>query len=272
MSQTADTSFDQLFQPNQVSDPAPAPAAAPVATNPDAPFLKAGSTVYKTAEDAAKGIEEKDRVITTLRSQFQERFGVDPLKDPLPPVARPDSKVPADYLNNPDKYFQDIVEAARSGDPARYRDTQAQFIGQLVAPYVQTIGQYAKTYATTEVAKEFPDFPSIQASEAWKAALDRVPTLKQAISVAESDPRGASQLKDLYSVAYLATRGLKSGESAKIAPQTQTASTPPVGSQALPAPQTSGAPSGLDMGSKASRQAFIAAFEAAGKDRVPGIL
>src|SRR6266700_977986 len=78
----ADFNFDDLF-PNPEVQPAQAqPAtsgtssqAQPQATEAQ-PFLKAGSSVYLTAEEAARGTEHKDALIARYR-EYLDANGID---------------------------------------------------------------------------------------------------------------------------------------------------------------------------------------------------
>src|SRR5579863_9736244 len=112
-----DQDWDSLF-PNPELQPASQPQVANPGINPQqpqtpqAPFLKAGETVYNTAEDAANGVAHKDSVIAKYRN-FLASNGLDPnavLKDDFQPQVRPQvqpqpeptrSNSPYKHYNNP---------------------------------------------------------------------------------------------------------------------------------------------------------------------------
>ncbi len=99
-----DIDLDKLFPNPELALQAPSqpPAAEPAA--PQAPaaeqyFLKtATGTVYKSAEDAIRGTEEKDRVIQQLREKIAQSEGQDPLKKSQQAAQPP---VEADYRQSP---------------------------------------------------------------------------------------------------------------------------------------------------------------------------
>src|SRR5438105_3686875 len=90
---TGDLTLDQLFPPDSpVGDLTQAPPTTQPATTPAAPAAPAASapppenfiststgTVYKTRDEAVKGLEHKDQLIEKLRKDHIEKFGVDPI-------------------------------------------------------------------------------------------------------------------------------------------------------------------------------------------------
>src|SRR5690348_16003975 len=87
-------------QPATATPPATPPAAQPPVTPPPTPeFLKTSTgTVYKSADEAIKGIEHKDTLIEQLRQRYILERGIDPITNQ--PV-QPASQAPAPYTQDP---------------------------------------------------------------------------------------------------------------------------------------------------------------------------
>lgn len=221
----AELSFDELFPldgenigapqvPQGTVPSAPPVTPAPVAA-PPAPefFIKAGSTVYKSQEDAVKGIEHKDTLIGRYREYLQTK-GINP--DTLQ-SAQPEPQVPAvdqspyTYLNNGKKLHADLADAMSKGDTNRWEEIlrkhneeQMQATYAPIAPYIT---EMARMRAVREVGTEVPNFGTFVDSDEYKQTLDNLPRLKQAIETAQSNFQMADSLGELYKIAYLATQG-----------------------------------------------------------------
>src|SRR5579862_4254147 len=66
----------------QPSASAPQPTPEPAVAQPpapEAPFLQAGDSVYKTREAAEEGTRQKDALIAQLRQQYALTTGIDPI-------------------------------------------------------------------------------------------------------------------------------------------------------------------------------------------------
>src|SRR5271166_655933 len=127
---TGDDDFDALFQrvgvdgenltnsntvPTElttasVEEPAPqTPEVAPAEPSRFELKTKTG-TVYKTAEDAVKGIETKDRTIEQLRSMIAAVTGEDPLsKAGIKPGTTNAPQKPVSYLQDRRRFAQDLT-------------------------------------------------------------------------------------------------------------------------------------------------------------------
>lgn len=216
----ADMSFDDLF-PSEADTAVVQPAApeTPPAEKPQAPapdfFIKAGRTVYKTQADAEEGISHKDTLIDKYRS-FLATQGVDPdtLQTVPPKPTEPPS--PYTYLGNDKKLYTDLAAAADRRDPEAYARTLRQYNSEVLAsefaPIAPLISEVARQRAIRQVSSEVPEFTNFVASEDYRQTLETLPRLKEAISHAENDFRGADSLGELYKIAYLASQGRRKPE------------------------------------------------------------
>jgi hypothetical protein len=201
-----DDAFDTLFPqtegiiPDQSQAAPPAeqtPAPAPQAQPPDEPFLKAPSgTVYKTRDEAIKGIETKDATIQQLRERIAAREGVDPLTGR--PVAPP-PQAPVNYLQNQDAYFTALHNAVERGDKSAYLQAQVKLVQDILQPYVPVVVGAAKDRALNSVPEPIRKFVG---TPEYQDALRNSPVLQNAIQSAEQNPEWASQLPEFYSLAY----------------------------------------------------------------------
>lgn len=259
-----DLDLDALFgnpevQPTTASaQPEPQPVTPVVA---DEPFLKtATGTVYKTAEEAARGVEHKDSLIAQLRQQLSEATGNDPLKK------TPQAKGPVNYIEERDAYFKDLNEAVEKKDTAKYIDVQRKLILDTIAPLAPTITSLVKTQAANAVETEIKDFRQFQHSDEYVKTLDTLPMLKDAIRVAESSPEAVNQLPELYKMAYLANQGRRLPEIVQSQRNvTPTAVRPTVSSTPVAAPATPSTPQVQPtLDTSAGRKAIIEQQERAG--------
>lgn len=218
----ADISFDELFGVEDGSYPrsqAPDPAtASPAPQADDQFFLKTGSTVYKTLDDAVKGTEHKDAWIARAREyqrennldeNFQPR-GVPNAPAPAAPV-QPETSSQFKYLNNAKGYFEDLSQAASKGDYASYQriqqEAQLEFNSQQFAPVVPLLSEVARNKAIREVSGDIKDFNTFVDSEDYRETLKQNPVLANAIKVCETDFSHTDQLPGLFRLAYLTNQG-----------------------------------------------------------------
>lgn len=210
--------FDDLF-PNPEATPAVVPQTPqgtppPQSAQPSEaqPFLKAGSSVYLTAEEAARGVEHKDALVSRYRA-FLEEKGFDP--NTLTEVQKPqtsDSTSPYKYLGHEDKLFDDLSDAVTRKDKAAYGRIQfaamQEALDVRLAPYQGYMAESARQRAIREVSKEIPDFAAFYGSDNYKAVSDRIPLIRDMEQVGESNPEAAKRLPELYKMSYLIHQGL----------------------------------------------------------------
>ena len=225
-----DATFDSLFpaEPGSVTVAPAQPATAqpgqtpnqPVQTPPAATtlqtqdfFLKGTSSVYKTSEEATKGINEKDALIENLRQRYALTTGIDPVTGQ--PVGQVSQQQQSDYIQNPTRYLEDLYTAAKSGGPEAYRDVQSKFIFDAVKPLQPLLQKVARDQAAQEAGTEIKGMTEFLVSPAYQKALDSNPELKQAVSVGEQDYRFHSRLPGLYKLAYLTAQGMQLPELLK---------------------------------------------------------
>lgn len=222
VNQTIDDLFPNPEAPPQVAAPAPEPA--PVQDAAQQYFLKTSTgTVYNTADDAARGVEEKDRVIAELRSRIKESEGRDPLKR-NPPA--PSSIDPAEA------FFDEMAKAASSGDKKGYIQAFSKVTESVLAPYAPLLNEVAKERAIRLAEQRTAGVRDFYGSDAFRQITERVPVLKTAIEQLESDPRaGQAQLDQILELAKLASDGLRVPELARA--QAQHAPAP---AQSIPRP------------------------------------
>ena len=284
-----DMNFDDLFpstegnvlppttaEPGTTSKPAPAPQEPVAPTPPLTPedfYLKAGETVYKSKEDAERGIQFKDSVIEQLRQRYIFEHGVDPLTNrpvdiPGTYGARPQEgqpQVPANYLQNAQAYFDDLVNAVQQQDHNAYLQAQAKLVFDILEPLAPVISEITKERAVQNVGKEIKDFGDFVGSESYNSVLQEQPALKEAIQLAESNYQMFSQLPGLYKLAYWASQGRRLPELLKAAQQPP--ATPPPPARPLTRPATAAPPvptAAPDIRTPEGRKALIAQLEASG--------
>lgn len=230
----ADNSWDDLFQ--NPENPATPPQAA-TGTNPPQspqavtePFLKAGDSVYNTAEEAARGLEYKDQLVARYRNFLNEQ-GFDPneLKPKETPQAQtPQAQSPFKYLNNGKKYYEDLADAVKRHDEQAYeqitRTYQQEVINSTLAPYAPLLAETGRQRAVRRVASEIPDFEKFLYSQDFKKTVDAIPLYKEMLQIGETDPNASERLHEVYKAVYLTHQGLTRNQGAQ-APVTQA---PPV--------------------------------------------
>lgn len=188
-------------------------------------FLKGNTSVYKTLEEATKGVNEKDAFIEQLRQRYALTTGIDPITGQ--PVGQATQQQQQDYVQNPTKYLEDLYTAAKGGRPEDYRDVQSKFIFDAVKPLQPLLQKVARDQAASEAGAEIKGMNEFLSSPVYHKALDSNPELKQAISVGEQDYRFHSRLPGLYKLAYLTAQGMQLPELLKAqAAQSQTTAQP----------------------------------------------
>jgi hypothetical protein len=194
-------------------------------TQQDQFFLKGDKSVYKTAEDAQRGINEKDAVIEQMRQRYALVTGVDPITGkPVGINGQPQEAV--DYYQQPDQYLDALYSAAKKGGPEAYRDVQAKFLFDALKPLQPVIQKAAKDQAVEILAQEIPNAKPFIGSPHYAKALELNPELKNAISISEQNQQFHSRLPGLYKLAYLTAQGMQLPELLRAqATQTQTPST-----------------------------------------------
>lgn len=201
-----DSSLDDIFIPG---DEGSSNSNTPVVTtpqpdNPAEPFLKTSTgSVYKSADEAVKGIEHKDALILELRQKLSEQNGVDPLRK------RPEVEDPnlTSYIENPKKYFADLNEAAKTNDEGKILAVQQRFIQENLAPYAGILNSAVKSQAVAQVTSTIPKFNEFLGSDDYKTTLENYPLLKRSIEISESNPQQSGDLGQLYRMAYEVSNG-----------------------------------------------------------------
>ena len=237
-----DATFDSLFpaEPSQVPQAAPQPTAKPgqqpPVTSPVTPqndfFLKGDRTVYKTVEDATKGINEKDTLIEQLRQRYALTTGIDPITG-KPVVVNGTPQDAIDYSTQPDKYLDDLYNAAKKGTPEEYKNVQQKFLFDSLKPLAPLMQKVARDQAADALVTEVPGAKGFVGSANFTKAVEANPSLKSAIAVSEGDQRFYHQLPGLYKLAYQVAQGLQLPEilaanaATQIKPTQTTQTTPP---------------------------------------------
>lgn len=249
----ADTSWDDLFQ-NPENPAAVQPQAAPgtppqQAPQASQPFLKAGDSVYNTAEDAARGLEYKDSLVAKYRAFLSEN-GFDPNslnKVQAEPQAQPQTPSQYKYLNNGTKYYQDLAKAANPDrpDPVAYEQIQRQYqqevLQNFLAPYGSLLAETARQRAIRQVSGEIPGFQQFVDSKEFKDTTKAIPLYKEMLDIGENNPEASVRLPEVYKAIYLTYQGLN--RPANPAQPAQTA--PPVTNTPTARPNATMTPSAL---------------------------
>lgn len=191
-----------LPDPNE--PPAPAPAAEPPQAPAAAPqpqyFLQAETgTVYKTAEDAARGIAEKDRMIAQQKTDLeraQQLLAAQGIHLGQQPPQQQNDPAIAEIYN---ALEQDIT-AVQQGQPNPNRffallnqiaDRKAQERAQeMFQPFMPFVEHAATTKAVETAGARFdPNIPAFVRSPAYTKTLEKWPALKTAIRTASMNPQ-----------------------------------------------------------------------------------
>jgi hypothetical protein len=224
-----DADFDSFFsgvgkQGEEVADSNAIPPVEPtteptepVAATPEpskAPEFSlktATGTVYKTPEDAVRGIEQKDQLISQLRSMVSAVTGEDPLrKSGAVPGQQIQQPKPVSYLQDSRRYAEDLTKAAdmgqKTGNWDAYRNVQAQLqfetIQSTVGPYMPVVQNVGRQQAMDEVSRSIPEFRQFYGSSEYQKVLESRPKLAGFIQQAETQPTLQEELKELYMSVY----------------------------------------------------------------------
>jgi hypothetical protein len=260
-----DLSLDDIFgehQPSTTVEPVVPQPTATTTTPPVEPVIKTKTgTVYKSIEDAVSGIEHKDALIAQLREQVKQNTGADPL------VATRRNNAPVSYREDQEKYFSDIADAVSKKDTGAYMRAQEKLIWDTLGPLAPTISALSKANAERVVSNQLPEFKGFLESEQYTQMAQDAPLLADAIRAAESNPAAASQLPELYKVAYLASQGRRIPELI----QSARAEAPPVqprptvhSSQVAPPPTTGTPAPQASLDTREGRKAMIEKMEGQG--------
>ena len=268
----ADTTWEDLFPSEDAPTPPQTTAAPehppqePPQAPPPAPefFIRASKSVYKTPEDAVKGLDEKDSLIDSLRQYAIEKTGYDPVtRQP----ARQEPQAPQSqfqYLGNGKKLFDDLSDAVTRRDPERYEQVLRTYNNEQLAvnfaPVAPLLSEVARQKAIRTSGKDIPSFLD---SPEYKQTLEAMPTLQNAIQSAEADFSFSDRLPELYQLAYLAAQGRR----VQAAPPQPVPQTPPPAARPTTAPSTMTPPApgvNPDMRTSEGRKALIRDAESRG--------
>jgi hypothetical protein len=157
---------------------------------------------YKTADDAIRGIQEKDRVIAELKAKVAQA---------TPPPTTKSAEGPKSYLDNPDQLFDELVAKASSGDKRGYVEAIGQYIreqtSQNLSPYAPMLSEVSHEKASRQLEAELPGSRQWIESGELESSLAQEPLLASAIQNARANPQLAGQLHELYRMAYLSSLG-----------------------------------------------------------------
>lgn len=235
----ADKDWDSLFlNPENPTPPSPQatqgtePQQAPQAVQQ--PFLKAGDTVYNSAEDAVNGTIHKDREIARMRS-FLKDNGVDPntfqrTAQQLQVVQQPQTETKT--------FFDRVSEAATKQDKAGYEAIMDEFFNRRLDPYRGTLAEMNRFKAYQQVSRELPGFKEYYDNGGYQETLEKNPLFKDMNNLGESDPNAAGRLHELYRSAYFYHKGTSPApiQNAPIATTPTVASRPTLSSSSLTPP------------------------------------
>jgi hypothetical protein len=235
----ADQDWDSLFLNPEVqtaSQPQVAsgtnPQQQPQAVTTNQPFIKAGETVYNTAEDAVAGISHKDSVIAKYRD-FLSKNGLDPnavLKDEVQ-VQRPQAQSqtsqptnsPYKYYGNPN-FFDEVAQAATNKDRVRYEQLMSQHTQEAIQaqldPWRATLAETNRFRAIRQATAEVPDFGKFIEGPGYKKVMDSFPLYKEMVQIGENDPVAAQRLPEVYKSMYLIYQGMNQQGQPQQAQQT----------------------------------------------------
>lgn len=255
--------LDSLF-PNPEGPQAP-PAAPPQAP-PAQPewFLESSTgTKYRSREEAARGLEEKDKYIEKLRKELEQS------KTPAP--APQAAAATQSYAQKPEGLIDDLVASLSKGDKRGYAETLARFNMELLSPYAPLLSEVSRERAIRAVEPEAQNIRQFLGSAEYTAALDEMPVLKQAIEYAESQPQAGDQLASLYKLAFRSAQASKLPQIVQNAVHNAAPPQPirPTLSPSTPTPQmgtTAIAP--RDLNTEAGRKAIIERAEQRGVQNV----
>lgn len=213
-----DATFDSLFpaDTSQVTQPAQQATAQPDAQQtqqvqqtqqPNQPFLRGEKSLYNSADDAVRGINEKDVLIEQLRQRYALTTGIDPITG-KPVAASGQPQETTDYYQQPDRYLDDLYAASKKGAEA-YRDVQGKFLFDALKPLQPVLQKAARDQAVESLGLEIPNAKAFIGTPNYTKTLETNPQLKEAIVISEQDARFHSRLPGLYKLAYLTAQGMQ---------------------------------------------------------------
>jgi hypothetical protein len=248
-----DQDWDSLF-PNpesqtalqpQVANPGTTPQQQPQAQQSTQPFLKAGDTVYNTAEDAASGVAHKDSVIAKYRDYLASQ-GLDPNAVLRGEQVRPQTQQPTTpnspykYYGNPN-FFEQVATAATARDAAKYTELMGQFTQEAIQanlqPWRATLAETNRFRAIRQVSAELPDFQKFMEGPGYKKVKESFPLYGEMEQIGENDPVAAQRLPEVYKSMYLIYQGMNQNQAPPQVTQSTTQTPPTVRQQ--PTLQTS---------------------------------
>lgn len=235
----------------EITDSEPvAPPAAPQAPQAPAYFLRADTgTVYKTPEEAARGVAEKDRVIAQQKADLQRyqqmlaASGVQVGASSAPPTAPPLVAALRTAVEKGDMTFDQAMAAMIE------QQTQSQ-----LQPLLPLVEHVTMSRAVEQAGMTYdPNIPAFFRSPAYNKALESRPALKTAIQNAAAYPYHqtpdgrtfADLLPELLSTVYLVAKA--TAPAATTQRPAPTTTTPPQMTRtgAPQAPGTTGLPGAL---------------------------
>jgi hypothetical protein len=188
-------------------------------TVPATPVIQTKTgTVYKTVEDAIRGIEHKDTVIADMRTRMILATGIDPLTG-QPALPSGGVQQPANYMQDRKRFVDDLKTAAAKDDTDGIWNAQTKLIFDALQPLTPVMANLAKQQAVEQLAPEIKDIREFIGSDNYKQALTETPDLKAAIEAAENDYQHFNRLPGLYKVAYRVSQGIRLPEILKAQPQ-----------------------------------------------------
>jgi len=214
---------------------------APQAPPPPVPdyFLKAETgTVYKTAEEAARGVAEKDRMISQQKQQLEYLQRVAQAALGGQPQAQTAAQQQASLLNalegsvqRGDMTFDQAMQAFVQ------QASQRQF-QQGMEP-LQPLIRHANRIQALEVAAQRydPNIASFYGKESYNKTLESYPELREAIEIAEANPQFAAKLPGLYRMTFQLASGTPAPAATQPTQQTVPQSNQPPQTLGLNSPQ-----------------------------------
>jgi hypothetical protein len=187
-------------------------------------YIKTEGTVYKSREDAERGVQQKDQLISQLRSMVSAVTGEDPLaRSGAKPAPTSVPQKPVSYLQDSRRYAEDLQKAAELGQKTgswdAYRNIQAQLqyevVQSAVGPYMPVVQNVGRQQAINDVIRTNPDFRTFYNSEEYQKVLEARPKLASFISFAEQQPTMQEELKELYQSVWDARQAAKLPELVK---------------------------------------------------------
>ncbi len=213
----ADQDWDSLFPNPEIQTALQSQTATGTTPPPsqDQVFLKAGDTIYKTAEDAIAGTAHKDELIANYR-RFLTEQGVDPntlqkTAQQSQSQAEPQRNSPYKYYGNPN-FFDEVATAAATRDKVKYEQLMASHTQEAIQatldPWRATLAETSRNRAIRQASAEVPDFQKFIDGPGFKKVADTFPLYKEMVQIGENDPVAAQRLPEVYKSMYLIYQGM----------------------------------------------------------------